>query len=155
MPAPPFYLSGLDLRGRRVLVAGAGAVAARRLPALLRAGALVEVVAPEAEPVITELARSGGLVWHQRPAAPSDIAGAWYVMAATNSPATNRELARCCEEQRIFCVRCDDATGGTARTPAAMERDDFWVAVLGHRDPHGSKGLRQRIARALDAPDES
>ncbi|MFY9846757.1 MAG: NAD(P)-dependent oxidoreductase, partial [Trebonia sp.] len=38
------YLLGLRLRGRRVLVAGGGSVAARRVPRLLTAGADVVLV---------------------------------------------------------------------------------------------------------------
>src|SRR5690606_33147273 len=44
------YLVGLDLRGRRVVVVGAGSVAQRRLPRLLRAGADVDGRAPDGTP---------------------------------------------------------------------------------------------------------
>ena len=40
------YLLGLRLGGRRVLVVGGGAVATRRVPALLDAGADVVLVSP-------------------------------------------------------------------------------------------------------------
>ena len=42
----PAYLVGLLLAGRRVVVVGAGRVAARRVPRLVEAGAVVEVIAP-------------------------------------------------------------------------------------------------------------
>ncbi|HEX8008187.1 MAG TPA: NAD(P)-dependent oxidoreductase, partial [Trebonia sp.] len=41
------YLLGLRLRGRRVVVVGGGAVAARRVPRLLAVGADVLLVSPE------------------------------------------------------------------------------------------------------------
>src|ERR1700753_3102278 len=46
------YLLGLRLRGRRVLVVGGGAVAARRVPRLLAAGAVVLLVSPEVTPAL-------------------------------------------------------------------------------------------------------
>ncbi|MBI4941009.1 MAG: uroporphyrinogen-III C-methyltransferase, partial [Actinobacteria bacterium] len=45
-PAPDPYLAGLRLAGRRVVVVGGGAVAQRRVPGLLAAGADVTVVSP-------------------------------------------------------------------------------------------------------------
>ena len=42
------YPINVDLSGRRVLVVGGGEVAARKVAGLLRAGAIVTVVAPEA-----------------------------------------------------------------------------------------------------------
>ena len=44
------YAVNLDLTGRPVLVVGAGPVAARKVAGLLRAGAAVTVVSPDAVP---------------------------------------------------------------------------------------------------------
>ena len=44
------YPLALKLDGRRVLVVGGGAVATRRMPALLAAGARVDVVVARADP---------------------------------------------------------------------------------------------------------
>lgn len=53
------YPLHLDLTGKRVLVVGGGAVATRRVDALVADGADVVVVAPEATPHLRELAASG------------------------------------------------------------------------------------------------
>ena len=53
------YPLGLNLTGRRVLVVGAGPVAARRVPALLTEGAAVELVAPGAHEDLRALAPPG------------------------------------------------------------------------------------------------
>ncbi|GAB2482147.1 hypothetical protein GCM10027030_15350 [Luteococcus sediminum] len=152
-PAPdcsqPVYLSGLDLHGRRVLVVGAGRVASRRIPRLLEAGALVEVVAPQASEHVEALARQGRLAWHQRCATAQDIDGAWYVMVATADPEANEAISAAAQRARIFCVRADLASRGTAWTPATTRIGDFTVGVVGNRDPHGSMELRRRIVEAL------
>ncbi len=58
-PAPQVYLSGLVLTGRTVLVAGAGTVATRRVGKLLKAGADVQVVAPQASEKIQQAGGRG------------------------------------------------------------------------------------------------
>ena len=54
----------LDLVGKRALVVGAGPVAARKVAGLLRAGAHVTVVAPDA---VSEIAEDPDVRWHERP----------------------------------------------------------------------------------------
>lgn len=147
--APPFHLVGLDLRGRRVLVAGAGRVATRLIHAYLEAGAVVDVVAPHASDEVRALVGAGALRWAGREVADTDVDGAWLVLAATDRPDVNAAVARASERQRTFCVRADDADGGTARTAAHLDLDGFRVAVLGNRDPRGAMALRGRIAAAL------
>ena len=48
----------------------------------------------------------------------TDLDGAWYVVAATDDPRSTRAVAAAAEARHIFCVRADDALGGTAWTPA-------------------------------------
>src|ERR1700746_732358 len=54
------YLLGLRLEGRRVVVVGGGAVASRRVPALLDAGAHPLLGAPQGPPPPGDPARRGG-----------------------------------------------------------------------------------------------
>ena len=128
-PAPP-YPSALRLQGRRVVVVGAGQVAQRRVPALLAAGALVEVVSPEATPALEGLATAGEVHWHRRGFESSDLDEAWYVIAATDVPEVNAAVTDAAEERRIFCVRADDATQASAWTPAVGRHAGVTVAVV-------------------------
>ena len=54
------YLLAVGLAGRRVVIIGGGGVAARRVPGLADAGAVVTVVAPELTPALHDLAGAGG-----------------------------------------------------------------------------------------------
>jgi len=56
-----FYPVFLDLRGRRAVVIGGGAVAEQKVLGLLAAGAHVTVVSPETTPRLAELAAAGGI----------------------------------------------------------------------------------------------
>jgi uroporphyrin-III C-methyltransferase/precorrin-2 dehydrogenase/sirohydrochlorin ferrochelatase len=150
-PSTPFgpYPSGLLLAGRRVVVVGGGQVAQRRLPALIAAGADVEVVSPDITPAIEGLLGSGELRWTARGFAPADLDGAWYVVCATPDPEVNAAVSAAAEERRVFCVRSDDALAATAWTPAVGRHGEVTVAVLGNRDPRRSAGLRDEILDGL------
>lgn len=151
-PAPDstaVYLSGLRLRGRRVLVAGAGSVATRRLPALVASGAVVTVVAPVATPQIAAWAESGTLRWEVREVADADVHAAWYVLAATDSPEVNARLAAVAESQHTFCVRADRADGGSAWTPATGVVGDLTVGVVGQGVPRRSAAARDAAVDAV------
>lgn len=141
------YLAGLDLTGRRVLVIGAGRVADRRLPRLLAAGAEVTVIAPTASTMITELAAGQRISWIDRRYADGDLADGWYVLAATDDAETNAAVSREAERQRMFCVRCDDATQGTAWTPATAVEGEIVLAVLSRRAARHGSPARTRAVR--------
>jgi uroporphyrin-III C-methyltransferase/precorrin-2 dehydrogenase/sirohydrochlorin ferrochelatase len=136
----------LDVSGRDVLVVGGGAVATRRVSGLLAAGASVRVVAPE---VVDEIESSSATTLRRRFDA-ADADGAWLVYACTSDPAVNAAVADAATARRVFCVRADDAGGGTARTPAVLRRDDITVAVNGGDDPRRAVALRNAISLALD-----
>lgn len=139
----------LDVTGRRVLVVGGGLVATRRAARLVDSGAVVDVVAPDVAPALDAL----GVTLIRRAFRDEDVDGAWLVFACTDDPAVNAAVAGAAERRGVFCVRADDAAGGTARTPAALERDGVVVAVTGGDDPRRSAALRDAIALALDVGD--
>ncbi|MEQ6899652.1 uroporphyrinogen-III C-methyltransferase [Nocardioides sp. YIM 152588] len=143
------YPSGLRLAGRHVLIVGGGHVAQRRIPGLIAVGADVHVVSPEVTPAIEGLAGGGEITWHERRYDEGDLDPAWYVIAVTDDREVNDAISAACEDRRIFCVRSDDATQGTAWTPAVGRHAGVTVAVLGNRDPRRSAGVRDEILTGL------
>lgn len=148
------YPLGLKLDGLRVLVVGAGAVATRRVPALLDAGADVVVVAPEATPAIRSLAAARKLIWHERRFEPADVDGAWLVTVAVDDPAAGDLASAAARERRVFCVRADDRHAATAWTPAVTRHGPVTVAVLGGGDPKRSAAVRDSIRTHLESSNE-
>src|SRR3954451_5553957 len=128
---PPIYPVGLRLAGRKVLVVGGGNVAQRRVPTLIAAGADVHLVSPRVTAAIEGLVGSGEVTWSERGFADEDLDRTWYVMAATDDREVNARVSRLAEQQRIFCVRADDADAATAFTPAVGSHDGVTVAVMG------------------------
>ncbi len=146
------YPLTLRLEGRRVMVIGGGRVAARRVPALLGAGAQVVVVDPTPSSAILELAGqlevAGRLELVRRPYAPGDLSGAWLVHACTSDAETQVAIAAEAEAAGIWCVRADDAASTTALTPASGVGDGVTVAVTSG-DPRRSAGLRDAVLDQL------
>ena len=147
MTDPHPYLAGLVLAGRKVVVVGGGHVAQRRVPTFLAAGAEVTLVSPEVTPALEGLA--GELTLHLREFTETDLDGAWYVVAVTDDPEVNARVAAAAEARHTFCVRADDALGGTAWTPAVGHHGSVTVGVLGNREPRKSAALRDDIVTAL------
>ena len=145
----PGYLSSLTLAGRDVLVVGGGAVAARRIPALLAAGARVRVIAPNTGIKVGRLIASGKVTWEQRAVRAEDVADAWYVLAASNDPTVNQQVAEEAERRHTFCVRADKAPAGSAATPATASAGGLTVAVVGDRNPRRSVRVRDELLKVL------
>jgi uroporphyrin-III C-methyltransferase/precorrin-2 dehydrogenase/sirohydrochlorin ferrochelatase len=142
------YLLGLRLQDRRVLVVGGGAVATRRIPALLDVGADIVLVSPTVTASLEDLAAVGRIRWEERGYADGDCAGAWLVCACTDEPAVNAAVAAAAEQQRTWCVRADDAQISAAWTPASGRADDVRVGVLSG-DPRHSAAIRDAILAGL------
>lgn len=140
----------LDLTGRKVVVAGGGTVATRRVVDLCRAGAAVTVVAPTVSGRIHHLVSTGEVRWEAREFAGRDVTGAWLVVAATDVPSVNARAVVAAERNQIFCVRVDSAVAGNARTPAVLRRGPVTVSVNAGDDPLRAVALRDDIGAALD-----
>ncbi|MEH1101712.1 uroporphyrinogen-III C-methyltransferase [Micromonospora sp. CPCC 205561] len=145
------YPLGLRLAGRRVVVVGGGAVATRRVPALLDAGAHVFLVAPELTPALRSHVDAGRLHWAPRRFAPDDLDGAWLVQVAVDDPLAAASVSAAAAERRIFCVRADDRAAATAWTPAVTRHGPVTVAVLGGGDPRRAMAVRDAVRDLLDA----
>ena len=145
----PPYPAGLRLAGLRVLVAGGGHVAQRRIPGLISAGADIVVVSPETTPAVEGFASSGEITWHQRGFEERDLDEAWYVIAATDDTEVNERISAAAEARRIFCVRSDDAPKATAWTPAVGRHAGVTVAVLSNREPRRSAAVRDAMVAGL------
>lgn len=148
-PGSPAYLTGLLLKGRKVVAVGGGCVNRRRVPKLVAAGAQVTVVAPKLHSALAELAERGAITWVARTFTESDLDDAWYVLAATPHPEVNARVAAAAEARHTFCVRADQAAAGSAWTPATGEIAGATIAVLAAHDPRRSRALRDRAVELL------
>jgi len=149
MTGEAHYLAGLDLAGRRVVVIGGGTVAQRRLPRLVGSGAAVEVISPSATPVVEAMASTGEIIWHARPYADGDLDEAWYVLCCSSDPAVNAAVSAEAERRRVFCVRADAGSAGSAVTPATGDHGGLLVGVLAGGEHRRSGAVRDGLLHAL------
>jgi len=148
------YPLGLRLAGRSVVVVGGGAVALRRVAALVTAGAHVTVVAPEVTPALADLADRGSATIVRRPYADGDLVGAWLALACTDDAATNEAVAAEAERLHLWCVRSDDGERSAAWVPAVGRAERLTVAVHADRDPRRATAARDVCIQALERPPE-
>jgi uroporphyrin-III C-methyltransferase / precorrin-2 dehydrogenase / sirohydrochlorin ferrochelatase len=133
----------VNLENRRVVLVGGGPVAAAKLAQLLAVRADVFVVSPE---VHAEIVGSGVAI-AQRGFEPSDLNGAWLVVAAA-TPEVNRRVAEAAAGQRIFVNAVDDPANATAYLSGVVRRDGVTLAISTNGAAPGLTGL---LREALDA----
>ena len=144
-------LLGIDLAGRRVLVAGAGAVGTRRARGIAAEGAHVALVDPSPSDAARELAGDppGGRVeLVERTVTEADVDGAWLVVAATGDADVDAAVDRWCVDRRTWCVH---GAVGSARTVATARHDDLVVGVVSQAgpDPRRAASVRDALAQYL------
>ena len=138
----------LKLAGRRVVVVGGGPVAAGKLRALVDAGAVVTVVAPE---VVDEIA-SAPVQVVRRPFRAGDLDGAWYVVAAA-PPEVNRAVAAAAHERNVFVNAVDDLENASAYMGAVLRRAGVTIALSTDGEAPALAGLMREALEAL-LPDD-
>src|SRR5205823_4539916 len=141
--AGPQYPVNLVLEGRRCLVVGGGAVAARKVAGLRDCHAEVHIIANTVGP---EIRRIEGVTWEERPYRPGDLAGYRLAVAATDDPAVNRAVYEEGEEARVWVNSADDPDSCSFTLPSVVRRGPVMVTVsTGGRSPALAAWLRGRL----------
>ncbi len=140
----------LTVEGRTCVVIGGGAVAARKVNLLLRAGAAVRVLASELAGELRVLAASGSICHVARRFAARDLAGVALAIAASDDRAVNTAVAAAAQKRGIPVCVVDDPVLCAFTMPAIVERGPVSVAIAtGGGSPALARRLRSEIERAL------
>ncbi|WP_461480640.1 siroheme synthase CysG [Porticoccus sp.] len=141
-----------NLRGRRCLVVGGGDVALRKLRQLIDAGAAIELIAPEINPAIRNLAGQHSLTLQQRPFVDADIDGAALVIAATNDPQVNRQVSQLAQRRNIPVNVVDSPELCTVVFPSIVDRSPVQIAITSSgKAPVLARMLRTRLEGLIPA----
>lgn len=141
-----YYPAFLNLKGRHVLVVGAGDVALQKLRQLLECGARVKVVAPKTLPTIRRLALDGRISWSKRSYKKADLNGLSLVIAATDDPILQKKIAREARAHGIWVNVVDVPALCDFIAPAVVARGDIQIAIsTGGAAPALAKYLRKKL----------
>jgi precorrin-2 dehydrogenase / sirohydrochlorin ferrochelatase len=141
----------LDGAAISALVVGGGRVAARKVTALVDAGARVHVVALTVADEIERLAQSSGRIRvTAEPYVATHLADCTLVVAATDDAELNASVARDATARGLLVNVVDAPELGTFVTPAVHRAGDVVVAVTAGRLPGAAAQVRDSIARRLD-----
>ncbi len=144
------YPANLVLQGRRVLVVGAGAIAARKVEGLLACGADVVVVAPVVGEAVAARAAEGTLQLCQRAYRPDDLEGVWLAVTATDDRAVNRAVFSDGEARRIWVNAADDPASCSFTLPSVVRQGPIMVTVAtGGHSPALATWLSRHVAGEL------
>ena len=144
------YAMMVRLEGRKVLVVGGGRVALRKVRALVARGAVVQVVAPDVEPQIGEMARAGALQWESRSFEPTDCGGQWAIFAATDDAAVNdAALVSAKASGAMACLSGPGTEEGDFTVPAVLQHENVLIAVA-TGIPAVTVALRNHLSRSVD-----
>ena len=140
-----------DLVNRPVLVVGGGAVAERKIAALLGAQARITVHALELTPQLQAWADEGRITLRDEPFDEMWLDAVWLVIAATSDDALNKRVAALAESRRIFVNVVDESALCSFHVPAVIDRAPLTIAISSGGDaPMLARLLRERLETVLD-----
>jgi len=142
-----FYPINLCLEGKPCLVVGGGAVAERKVQALLQAQAEVTVVAPSVSTGLAGLVQTGQVQWLASTYVPGTAAAYFLVIAATDQQQINAQVAAEAVAAGRLVNAVDDPAAGNFHVPAQLVRGDLVLTVsTGGKSPAFARQLRQELA---------
>jgi precorrin-2 dehydrogenase len=121
-----YYPAFLNLKGRKCVVVGGGAVAARKVSVLRRSGGKVTVISPTLTDSLMKQKEKGLIIHVGRNYRKRDLSGAFVVVAATSDGLVNRRIA----QEAPCLVNVVDRPGlGNFIVPSQVRRGPLTIAV--------------------------
>jgi precorrin-2 dehydrogenase / sirohydrochlorin ferrochelatase len=140
----------INLRGKKVVIAGGGRIAARKARVLEEEGADITFIAPAFSEEALLIAGSKGYALIERKAEAADFADAFLAILATNDRSANEELQKDLPVNQLVCV-VDEFETGNAVFPARVRRGGLQIAVTsGGTSPKLTRKLKKDLEGFFD-----
>lgn len=140
----------LRLEGKKVVVAGGGNVAERKVNGLLNTGALVSVISPVVTDELRKLASKGEIVWKEKPFSQADMKEAFMIFAATNDRDLNQFVRHAAGVHQLVTI-ADDPEESDFHVPAHFHRGRLSIAVsTGGASPTLASNIREQLEQQFD-----
>lgn len=139
-----------NLAGRPVLVVGGGAVAARKISLLLKAGAEVRVAAKHLNAELSALAAENKILWLAEEFRAEHIRTVFLIIAASSDQALNRRVFHLAESCQKPVNVVDDRDHCSFIFPSVIDRNPVQIAVSSSGSaPVLARLLRERLEALL------
>ena len=140
----------VDLTDKKVVVAGAGTIAKRRIRAMLEFTEHLTVIAPEVNPELRTLEEQGKLTVLRKAYEREDLYDAALVIAATNDKKTNEDIYAACKCLGIPVNVCNDRDKCDFYFPGIATCGNTVIGVSTNgREKRRQQALAQQIEQVL------
>ena len=141
-----YYPIFVEMTYRPCVVVGGGAVAERKVEALLNAGATVTVISPSLTGPLHSRVAAGKVRYIGREYRPGDLTGYEMAFVATDDKKVNPLVAREARERGVWVNAADDPAHCDFILPSVLQRGDLVVAVAtGGSSPALSRAIREDL----------
>jgi siroheme synthase-like protein len=141
-----YYPIFLEMKDRRCVVIGGGAVAERKVEGLVAVGANVTVISPAITEGLRDLLTQGAIRHVAREYQTGDRAGYDLVFVATDNSEINAVVSSEARSLRIWVNSADDPDHCDFILPAVIRRGDLAVAVsTGGVSPAVTRAIREEL----------
>jgi len=141
-----YYPINLDINNRDCLVVGGGQVGTRKVIGLLKCGAMVSVVSPNATERIIQLKAQKKILWHKRSYQSSDMQNRFLVIGATDNELLNHQIHNDAQNQKVLCNIADRPEICNFILPAVVQQGDLVITVSTNgKSPAFAKRLRKEL----------
>ncbi len=147
-----YYPVFLNLKGKKVLLFGAGAVALRKAKSLVASEAKLSVISREFSEAFRRFAKSKKIKLQKGSRIPKSLSSVSLVVAATSDARFNRALYQACSRKGILVNVVDDPKHSNFIVPSVVRRGNLQIAIsTGGASPYLAKLLRQKFEGELDS----
>lgn len=131
-----YFPAFVDSKGQKVIVAGGGLVAERRIKTLMGFEFEVTVIAPEMTETLAEMAKAGSFRFIKDSFVPEMAEGAYMVLICTDDRELNRIAGSYCRDRNIPVSVCDARDESTFWFPAVAVNDELTMGLVGDGSDH-------------------
>lgn len=145
-----YYPIFLNMVGRNCIVIGGGAVAERKVEALLKVGAAVTVISPSLTGRLKSWAGDGRIGYVARKYRHGDLSSCQLVFVATEDSQVNEAVLRERRQRGVWLNAADDPDHCDFILPSVLRRGELVVAVsTGGLSPALSRAIREELEAYL------
>ena len=145
----------LNLKGKQVIVVGAGGEGLKKVNSLLTQDCQILVISDSVNPQIQKLAKQGKIQFKKTKLEDASILREYnpvLVMASTDNKELNRKIVREAKKMRCYAYASDDPEFSDFAHPSVINiQDTIQVAIsTGGRSPAMAKKLKQKAEKVFN-----